>query len=137
MTRSTTLSVFSDDVFTDAELRTLVGFLGGYSGLTRDAYALDLAQFAQWCHDRRVGSYATAALAAGVPVKVVSQRVGHADVGVTLRGYAHVMPGDDEDAALRADSLIAPSICRIETGADSRHSRAAKPVIAQARSFPL
>ncbi len=58
-------------------------------------------------HDLR-HSYATAALAAGVPVKVVSQRVGHADVGVTLKGYAHVMPGDDEDAALRADSLLAP-----------------------------
>ena len=37
MTHSTTLSVFHDDVFTDAELRTLAGFLGGYSGLTRDA----------------------------------------------------------------------------------------------------
>jgi integrase/recombinase XerD len=46
MTHSTTLSVFHDDVFTDAELRTLAGFLGGYSGLTRDAYALDLRQFA-------------------------------------------------------------------------------------------
>lgn len=58
-------------------------------------------------HDLR-HSYATAALATGVPVKVVSQRVGHADVGVTLKVYAHVMPGDDEDAALRADSLLAP-----------------------------
>lgn len=46
MTYSTTLSVFSDDVFTDAGLRTLAGFLGGYSGLTRDAFALDLRQFA-------------------------------------------------------------------------------------------
>ena len=57
-------------------------------------------------HDLR-HSYATAALAAGVPVKVLSQRVGHADVGVTLAVYAHVMPGDDEDAARRADALFA------------------------------
>ena len=57
-------------------------------------------------HDLR-HSYATAALAAGVPVKVLSQRVGHADIGVTLAVYAHVMPGDDEDAALRADALFA------------------------------
>jgi integrase len=56
-------------------------------------------------HDMR-HSYATAALATGVPVKVVSQRIGHADVGVTLKIYAHVMPGDDQDAAERADSLI-------------------------------
>ena len=60
MTYSTTLSVFSDDVFSDAELRTLAEFLGGYSGLTRDAYALDLRQFAQWCHDRRIGLFAVA-----------------------------------------------------------------------------
>jgi integrase len=43
-----------------------------------------------------------------VPVKVVSQRIGHADVGVALKVYAHALPGDDEDAALRADSLLAP-----------------------------
>ncbi len=56
-------------------------------------------------HDLR-HSYATAALAGGVPVKVLSQRVGHADVGVTLAVYAHVLPGDDEDAARRADALF-------------------------------
>lgn len=56
-------------------------------------------------HDFR-HSYATAALASGVPVKVVSQRIGHADVGVTLKVYAHVMPGDDADAATRADALL-------------------------------
>ncbi len=57
-------------------------------------------------HDTR-HSYATAALAAGVPVKVLSQRLGHADVGVTLKIYAHVMPGDDEAAArLAADAIF-------------------------------
>ena len=45
------------EVFTDPELRTLAGFLAGYSGLTRDAYALDLRQFAQWCHDRHVALF--------------------------------------------------------------------------------
>lgn len=34
-------------------------------------------------HDLR-HSYATAALVAGVPAKVVSERLGHANVGVTL-----------------------------------------------------
>ena len=56
-------------------------------------------------HDLR-HSYATAALASGVPVKVVSQRLGHADIGVTLKVYAHVMPGDDQAAALSADGLL-------------------------------
>ena len=56
-------------------------------------------------HDLR-HSYATAALAAGVPVKVLSQRLGHADITVTLKVYAHVLPGDDEDAAKRSDELL-------------------------------
>ena len=56
-------------------------------------------------HDTR-HSYATAALAAGVPVKVLSQRLGHADVTVTLRIYAHVMPGDDEAAAAQAAAVL-------------------------------
>jgi integrase len=59
-------------------------------------------------HDLR-HSYATAALADGVPVKVLSQRIGHADVGVTLHVYAHVLPGDDEEAARRADALLGES----------------------------
>lgn len=56
-------------------------------------------------HDTR-HSYATAALAAGVPVKVLSQRLGHADITVTLRVYAHVLPGDDEVAAARVAALF-------------------------------
>ena len=57
MTQSTMLIVATDYLFTDPEVRTLAGFLGGYSGLTRDAYALDLRQFAQWCHDRSTGPF--------------------------------------------------------------------------------
>ena len=34
---------------TDAERVALAGFLAGYRGLTREAYALDLRQFASWC----------------------------------------------------------------------------------------
>ena len=56
-------------------------------------------------HDVRQ-SYATAALAAGVPVKVVSARLGHSDVATTLRIYAHVLPGDDEAAAELAARAI-------------------------------
>ena len=58
-------------------------------------------------HDVR-HSYATAALAAGVPVKVLSQRLGHADIAVTLRVYAHVLPGDDAAAA----ELVAAALTR-------------------------
>ena len=37
---------------TDAERFALAGFLAGYRGLTREAYALDLRQFTTWCRAR-------------------------------------------------------------------------------------
>jgi integrase len=37
--------------------------------------------------------------AAQVPVHVVGQRLGHASPMVTLTTYAHVMPGNQRDAA--------------------------------------
>jgi len=43
--------------------------------------------------------YATAALKAGVHPKVISERLGHADVAFTLRTYSHVIPGMDAAAA--------------------------------------
>jgi integrase/recombinase XerD len=36
-------------VLSDQERRALAGFLAGYTGLTREAYALDLRQFTAWC----------------------------------------------------------------------------------------
>jgi integrase/recombinase XerD len=38
-------------VFSEPERLALAGFLAGYSGMTREAYALDLRQFAAWCHN--------------------------------------------------------------------------------------
>ncbi len=38
-----------EPVFSNAERLALAGFLAGYSGLTREAYALDLRQFSGWC----------------------------------------------------------------------------------------
>jgi integrase len=49
-------------------------------------------------HDVR-HSYVTALLAAGVSLKVVSQRVGHASPMVTMTIYQHVLPSDDRAAA--------------------------------------
>jgi integrase/recombinase XerD len=37
-------------VFTNTERLALAGFLAGYSGLTREAYELDLRQYTNWCH---------------------------------------------------------------------------------------
>ena len=43
-------------------------------------------------HDVR-HSYASAALAAGIPAKVVSERLGHATIAITMDTYSHVIPG--------------------------------------------
>jgi integrase/recombinase XerD len=41
-------------VFTNNERLALAGFLAGYSGLTREAYELDLRQYASWCHQHHL-----------------------------------------------------------------------------------
>lgn len=56
-------------------------------------------------HDVR-HSYATAALRAGVPAKVISERLGHATAAFTLQVYSHVIPGMDQAAADSVASLI-------------------------------
>jgi integrase/recombinase XerD len=44
--------------FTDAERVALAGFLAGYRGLTREAYALDLRQFTSRCRSRSLALFA-------------------------------------------------------------------------------
>jgi hypothetical protein len=39
-------------------------------------------------------------------VKIVSERLGHAEVGFTLDVYAHVMPGQQADAAAAVARLV-------------------------------
>src|SRR5438309_1184221 len=41
-------------VFTSTERLALAGFLAGYTGLTREAYALDLRQYASWCQQNHL-----------------------------------------------------------------------------------
>jgi integrase/recombinase XerD len=49
-TTSTSTAVAAvEPVFTEPERLALAGFLAGYTGLTREAYALDLRQYASWC----------------------------------------------------------------------------------------
>jgi Phage integrase, N-terminal SAM-like domain len=45
-------------VFTDPERLALAGYLAGYRGLTREAYALDLRQFTTWCRARSMNLFA-------------------------------------------------------------------------------
>jgi integrase len=56
-------------------------------------------------HDLR-HTHATLALQAGVPAKVVSERLGHAGIGITLDTYSHVLPGMQEEAAATVANLV-------------------------------
>jgi integrase len=49
-------------------------------------------------HDLR-HTHATLLLKAGVPIKVVSERLGHSTPGFTMATYQHVIPGMQEEAA--------------------------------------
>jgi integrase len=56
-------------------------------------------------HDLR-HTHATLLLAARVPVKVVSERLGHASVTITMEIYAHVMPGMQSEAAATFAAIV-------------------------------
>lgn len=49
---------------------------------------------------------ATLLIAAGVPAKVVQERLGHKDISTTLDTYAHVLPSMQQDAARRLAALL-------------------------------
>ncbi|CAN5484737.1 site-specific integrase [soil metagenome] len=59
-------------------------------------------------HDLR-HTHASHLLIASVNVKVVSERLGHSSVSFTLDTYAHVMPGQQAEAAAAAAALLRPS----------------------------
>jgi len=56
-------------------------------------------------HDLR-HTHATLMLKAGVNPKVVSERLGHANISITLDIYSHVLPGMQEAAAEKFDKLF-------------------------------
>ena len=57
-------------------------------------------------HDLR-HTHASLMLQAGVHPKVVSERLGHASVTITLDTYSHVLPGLQEDATARFSEVLA------------------------------
>jgi integrase len=60
-------------------------------------------------HDLR-HTAATLMLAAGVHPKIVSDRLGHASVTITLDRYSHVLPGMGRDAADRTAAFLERSL---------------------------
>jgi len=56
-------------------------------------------------HDLR-HTYASIALAAGIHPKVVSERLGHANITITLDTYSHVLPSLHKEAADKVAGII-------------------------------
>lgn len=54
-------------------------------------------------------THASLLVAAGTPIKVVSERLGHANPGFTMATYQHVLPGMGADAADKFSQLLAAS----------------------------
>jgi len=76
--------------------RVTLAFVRLCEGLKIDRVRLhDLRHFA-----------ATQLLAAGVPVKTVSGRLGHADAATTLNVYAHFLESSDEEAAKALANIL-------------------------------
>lgn len=59
-------------------------------------------------HDLRHGA-ATVLLAAGVPLKVVSELLGHSSVAITADIYAHVLPEQQQEVVKKMDDLYGRS----------------------------
>ena len=77
--------------FTDPERLALAGYLAGYRGLTREAYALDLRQFTSWCRTRSLALFA----------------VRRADIEKLCPGSGSPRPGPrDRDPAAVHDSRV-------------------------------
>jgi integrase/recombinase XerD len=54
---STSVVVVPPVLFTPEEEFALAGFLAGYSGLTYEAYALDLRQYVTWCAEHNLALF--------------------------------------------------------------------------------
>jgi integrase len=59
-------------------------------------------------HDGR-HTYASLMIAAGVNAKALSTYMGHANITITLDRYAHLMPGNETEAAGLLDAYLSRS----------------------------
>jgi len=54
-----------------------------------------------------------------VPMKVVSEKLGHAQIGITMNLYSHVTLAMQQEAADRMDQLLLPQSAKPELPAPS------------------
>jgi len=90
-----------DVVHQQSQVRQSIGLVFQDPSLDDRLSALQNLRF----HDLR-HSHATLLLKVGIHPKIVSERLGHANIGITLDTYSHVLPGLQEKAAERFDEML-------------------------------
>jgi integrase len=94
----------------DGQPRTPLSLTYEFARFMRRLRELPYVRF----HDLR-HSHATQLLANGVHPKIVSERLGHASVAITLDLYSHVTDTMQSDAALRLDSAMSAAKSRLKS----------------------
>jgi len=88
-------------------------------------------------HDLR-HTHATPMLQQGVHPKIVSERLGHGSIAITLDTYSHVIPGLEKAAGERFDEgLGLQNVCRMPFQGSSGVDIAANEPVAQGQSSGL
>jgi integrase/recombinase XerD len=113
MTTTTTALVPIQPAFSDAERLALAGFLAGYRGLTREAYALDLRQFTTWCRARSLNLFAVRRSEIESFARDLEAK-GRARATVTRR--LCTIAGFYRYVALRREALVRREALRVEGG---------------------
>ena len=60
-------------------------------------------------HDLR-HAHASLMLRTGADPKVISERLGHSSIAITMDIYAHILPGLQEEAAIRFEEALRPRV---------------------------
>lgn len=91
-----------DLMFGDKEGRPLMPWrIDHYWRALRDGCGVKQIRF----HDIR-HTYATLAIASGMDVRMLAERLGHADASITLRIYSHILDSQRRRSAQSLDSLL-------------------------------
>jgi integrase len=70
-------------------------------------------------HDLR-HTHATLLLREGVHPKIVSERLGHSGIGLTMDTYSHVLPGMQQEAAMKLNASLSEHLNRLHNHGDGQ-----------------
>ena len=102
----TAVGVTNDEkwVFTDGDGQTIHPH-AVYETFVRIVHNADIPPIR--FHDLR-HTHGSLLIKDGIPVKVVSERLGHANIAFTMQTYQHILPGMQADAARATERLTRP-----------------------------